>query len=345
MFRKLPAFFRFAALFIVLSLVLACATPSITFNSSAEQSPGFEETRIALVIESTLAAVQEETKTAQEGSTSPGEAAPTYTPYPTYTPLPTEAPQSTAPPEQPPTEPPMVNVEEKIRSANVLIFEDVRGYPALEPRVHRALPGMKFSGGRVIEVGDAVGNFMSQLNSPTQWDLIVVAAEARSGVRGEFWDVIYNQVQRGAALVTEIWYLDDIINGRISPLMSECGLKLYRDWERAPGYDVLDYSLYWLDSQHEIFSNPVVVEPLYTPTIYWEGDAGDLLALGPGGDAVLLAGTHPDTRSDHGTLATCMGGRVIFQTFSTHDYPYDKTVALWKNYMTYALKQHFLAGY
>ena len=158
MFRKLPAFFRFAALFIVLSLVLACATPSITFNSSAEQSPGFEETRIALVIESTLAAVQEETKTAQEGSTSPGEAAPTYTPYPTYTPLPTEAPQSTAPPEQPPTEPPMVNVEEKIRSANVLIFEDVRGYPALEPRVHRALPGMKFSGGRVIEVGDAVGN-------------------------------------------------------------------------------------------------------------------------------------------------------------------------------------------
>jgi hypothetical protein len=152
---------------------------------------------------------------------------------------------------------------------------------------------MKFSGGRVIEVGDAVGNFMSQLNSPTQWDLIVVAAEARSGVRGEFWDVIYNQVQRGAALVTEIWYLDDIINGRISPLMSECGLKLYRDWERAPGYDVLDYSLYWLDSQHEIFSNPVVVEPLYTPTIYWEGDAGDLLALGPGGDAVLLAGTHP----------------------------------------------------
>ncbi len=345
MINRLPALEKIFIIFTTLGVMLACSMPSLPTNNKPEQSSGSEETRVALAIQSTMAAAQLNTRIAQEASATQVGQAPTYTPYPTYTLPPTEIPQPTTPPQQIPTETPSLNIKEKIRSANVLIYEDIRGYPELEPRVHRALAGMGFSGGRVVEVGDAVGNFMTQLNSPTQWDLIVVAAEARSSVRGEFWDVIYDQVQRGAALVTEIYYLDKIINGRISTLMSACGLKLYRNWERSPGYDVLNYSMYWLEPQHEVFNTPNVVEPLYSPTIYWENDAGDLLALAPGGDAVLLAGTYPNLHSDHGTIATCLDGRVIFQTFSTHDYPYNKTVALWQNYMTYTLKQHFLAGY
>jgi hypothetical protein len=36
-----------------------------------------------------------------------------------------------------------------------------------------------------------------------------------------------------------------------------------------------------------------------------------------------------------------MDGTVIFQTFSSHDYPRAKVMALWENYITYTLTNHF----
>jgi hypothetical protein len=38
-----------------------------------------------------------------------------------------------------------------------------------------------------------------------------------------------------------------------------------------------------------------------------------------------------------------MDGRVILQTFSSHDYPTNDMVALWQNYIVYTLTNHFLA--
>jgi len=54
-----------------------------------------------------------------------------------------------------------------IKSAKIQVYEDIRGYPALLPRVHQAIVGMNLSGGKIVEVGDAVGNFMTELNSLT----------------------------------------------------------------------------------------------------------------------------------------------------------------------------------
>jgi hypothetical protein len=36
-----------------------------------------------------------------------------------------------------------------------------------------------------------------------------------------------------------------------------------------------------------------------------------------------------------------MDGRVIWQSFSTHDYAADDTLALWQNYIVYTLKNRF----
>lgn len=321
----------------LLMVVLACNAPQ--GDTGSDQSGAMQETIMAIRLQGTVEALEKATAEAEKYK--PTEAKPTPTPEQPTQPAPTLE-SSPPPPTGEPTAEATQDIAKKIRGANVLVFEDIRGRYDLDTRVHSAVQNMGFSGGRVIEVGDAVGHLMEQLNSSTRWDLIVISAEARSAVRGEFWDLIRDQVNNGVALVAEVWYLDEIANGRIAPLLSKCGVSFQSDWWRDPtGYDQLDYSIFWLDQYNEVFSVPNQVGPLTTPNIYWTGDVGDLLRLGSGGDAILLAGKHPDRKSTDGVLATCMGGRVVLQTFSTHDYRRDHTVPLWENYMYYTLNNHF----
>lgn len=328
---------KFFLLVTVLVVMLACSAPQV--NTGGDQSDGMQETVMAIRLQGTVEALQKATSEAEKNK--PEEAKPTPAPEQPTQPAPSiESPP--APPTEEPTAEPTQDIAQKIRAANVLVFEDIRGYYDLDTRVHSAVQNMRFSGGRVIEVGDALGHLMEQLNSSTRWDLIVISAEARNAVRGEFWDLIMNQVDNGVALVAEVWYLDEIANGRIAPLLGKCGVSFQADWWRDPaGYDQLDYSIFWLDQYNEVFSYPNQVGALTTPNIYWEGDAGDLLRLGSGGDAILLAGKHPDQKSSNGVLATCMGGRVILQTYATHDYRRDHIVPLWENFMYYTLNNHF----
>jgi len=74
---------------------------------------------------------------------------------------------------------------------------------------------------------------------------------------------------------------------------------------------------------------------------YWNFQAGDLIRLAPGSKASLLAGLFQKRKSDYGVMASCYDGRVIFQTFSNHDYHYDDIISLWQNYITYVLKNRF----
>jgi hypothetical protein len=351
--NKKCTFERWIVIVISLSVMLACSLPT---GSSTQGD--MQQTQIALGIQQTMVIQQQTELASKKQPTSPPTDVPavaTYTPYPTYTqpPANTAAPSATQPPAATvtwtvPPEPTQVNMEEKIRGANILILEDVKGYFALTPLVHQAIGSMDFSGGKIVEVDDRIGDFMSQLNSPTKWDLIIVAAEARSGVRGEFWDVIMDQVNHKVGLIAEVWYLDQIANGRIAPLLGKCGVRFEKNWGRSTKYDQLNYSLYWLDQNNEVFSKPNVVGPLYTPTIYWDYkigsyDAGDLLSLGTGGDAQLLAGLQPKEKSYNGVLASCLSGRMILQTFSSHDYRSSQVVPLWQNYITYTLTNHFKA--
>ena len=55
----------------------------------------------------------------------------------------------------------------------------------------------------------------------------------------------------------------------------------------------------------------------------------------------MLAGLSGKQSPGEGVLASCMGGRVIIQTFSDHDYRQTEIIPLWQNYIHYTLMNHF----
>jgi hypothetical protein len=330
--------------FICLILVLSCNLPAPqaqpTVANNTEKTLSAKATTLAKREKTLNAKLSAPTATDTAAPAATYTSQPTYTAYPTYTTAPQDPPTTQPQPTQTTA---VQDMDALVKSANILVFEDIRGYPALLPRVHQAIIGMNLSGGKVVEVGDAIGNLMTELNSPTKWDLIIIAAEARSGVRGEFWDLILQQAKNKVALAIEVWYIDKDYFDKLNYLMDDCGISLQKNWSRPDNYQLLNYSIYWLNPQHPLFSVYKIVAPLVTPTIYWAGDAGDLIKLKSGSNAELLAGTQPNEKSTYGTLATCMDGRMVMQTFSSHDYQQDKTVALWQNYIYYTLMNHFKA--
>ena len=188
---------------VILFLVLAAAALACNVSARPEPAqpvgaPAVDATKIALEIQSTMLAGQ---LTAQAGqSQSPVETATQGRTEPVATVAPATA-GATAP-----------DMNTLIQNAKVLVYEDA-GNHGLDAWVRSTLDlmGLKYT-----YDGDAQGNFMSHLNSGTRWDLIIVAAESRSGVQGEFWDVIAPKVTHDkTALIVEMWYLSDIANGRI----------------------------------------------------------------------------------------------------------------------------------
>jgi hypothetical protein len=229
-------------------------------------------------------------------------------------------------------QPAAVDIQSQIKNAKILVYEDAGTvYLAEWVKATLDLMGLKY-----VHVGDRVGDFMSQLNSGTRWDLIIVAAESRKGVQGEFWDVITPKVTADkSALIVEMWYLSQIANGRIESLMSKCGIK----FRSTRSY--VD-SIYTLDSSSPIFSTPNSGFSLTNYIGYWKDKGGDYVRV-TGGDAVLLAGGHATEKSDYGLLTSCIEGRVIVQTFSSHDYHREQMQMLWENYIINTLTNHFKA--
>jgi hypothetical protein len=313
----------FLSVLALLAITLACALPNVTIESSPNEpaAPQVDTTKIALEIQSTMMAEQ---LTQSAGQTQP-EAVAASTQEPAQ-PLPT----TEAAPEQPvPTATP--DFEERMKSAKILVYEDTQGIGLW---IKDALDGL---GLKYTHIGDRSGDFMSQLNSSTQWDLIIVGAEAKTKVQGEFWDVIVERVARDdTALIAEVWYLDTLGEGRIKSLLTGCGVRFQRNWDLAE-------SIYWLQSDHPLFSEPNNTVALIHYSRYWQAQAGDLIKLSPGSNATLLAGTFQKQKSDYGVMATCYDGRVILQTFSNHDYRYNEIIPLWQNYIYYTLKNRFLA--
>jgi hypothetical protein len=329
----------------LLILTLACSMPSF-----ASQPEGLQDTQVAIGVQQTSLALQQATLNANQSQAAAADLAPTGMPLPTLTltpapSQPVEIPSPTSTVTQSNISIPPGSMEDQIQAANVLIFEDVWGHPTLsgDKRVSDAIDRIGFEGGKVINTGDAMGNFKSQLLSGTSWDLIIVSAEVRTSIQGEFWDYIMDQLNNKVAFIAEVWYLDDTASGRVASFLGACGIHFQRDWLRETNYNELDYSILNLVTDHPIFTTPNSGITLVTPNIYWMGDAGDLVSLGAGGDAEILAGTHFDRKTDYGLIAECMQGRVILQTFSTHDYRYDQTVPLWQNYIIYTLSNHFTA--
>jgi hypothetical protein len=357
---------------LIIILGVTCSAPINLSSGNA----GAEETTIAMDIQSTILAQQqtqnaqqsnppnneEQSQPAQQDSQMipeqpsapqeppqvPPQMPPTYTPNPTYTPQPILGP--TVPPLPTiaplPTQPTGPSMDERIRSAKILVYDDSYGSidsfgRGMTSRIDDALNGMGLTGGNVTNVHDAMGNFMSQLNSGTEWDLIIVGAENRRGIQGEFWDTIGHHINNNVAVIAEMWTLDSIANGRIAPVLVGCGIGYATDWTRKQNANLNDYLIYILEPSNPVFTTPNTIGMLIPTSDYaWYGDVGDRVKL-TGGDAVLLAGSLPKEHSTYGLISSCHGGRVIFQTFDTHDYKYKDVIPLWQNYIHNTLTNHF----
>jgi len=317
-------------LLILILVQFACSMPA-GFSSGGSA----QETEIALGIQSTMIAQQQETLNAGNNNN----AIATYTPQPTFAIEENTAIPPTETTVPTPTIEPTPDVDLFFANAKILLYEDMRVFADARPMTALNNLGLKY-----VDTQARMGDFMGKLNSGTNWDLVIMAAESHDLISGDYMDLLVQHLNRDGALVMEIWYVDEIASGKVSNVLHKCGLEFQKDWNRPFNYDPLDYSLYWLDQTNPVLNSPNTVEPLYTSVNYWVGtDSGDLLRLSGGGDATMLAGTFRDRKSEYGTLATCLDGRMVIQTFCTHDYKQSQTVALWENYIMNTLYARFEA--
>jgi len=310
---------------ILLMTLLSGSACNLTI-SSGSGSTNLEGTQAALNATSMALGVQQTVIALQQSASSqvpvqaPTAQAPTAKP-------PTSAPPTVAPPTATITP---QDLNSFLKTARVLIYEDVAG-SSLIPDVKDAADGLGLK--NYTDVGDDVGKFLQLAGGATNYDLIIVAAEARSIFKGELFDAVISQVSRGASVVIEIWYLDQIINGKVKPLMNQCGVDYFNNWVRSASFDKNDFIPLWLEPTNPIFNKPNVIS-LLRNRYYWTGDVGDLMQLTANSTAHQLAApvSYSYTR-DHGVLYSCIDGRMVLQTFSTHDYADADMQQLWQNYM------------
>ncbi|MFH1445864.1 MAG: hypothetical protein ABIG43_00435, partial [Chloroflexota bacterium] len=229
--------------------------------------PSLQQTQIALAIQSTQLSLQQ-TEMAQQAVIPPTTAPeptlqPTYTPYPTFT---SEAPQPQPTVEAPPSvgttaEAGFLSFEEWKQDVNILLYDNMYMYLDSGNMINMALDGLAL-GANTTNTKDAMGNFMSNLNSGTQWDLIIMGGEAHDAISGEFFDLIADQVDRGVSVIMELWYISDVYHGRIQPLMQRCGIDYHKDWQRPWNANLNDYLIYLLDPSDPLFSNPNTISML-----------------------------------------------------------------------------------
>ena len=339
--------------FILFALTLACAvTPPA---AALPEGPDLAATNLALQVTVNALAIQ---STSQADAKMAVEAT-LQTPQDTQTPLVITA---TLEPTLPPTETPLPSetptpditatfnpveltrqIEARIKAANVLIYDEPDGQGRLVPRISKAVAAMGFSGGNVVNTSNYLGNFDRLLRTQT-WDLVVLSVESRDRIEiGSLGvlDAISNHIARGGALIVETWNLDEDQSALAGLLLNACNAHVEKDWHRAQNYTYADFLIPAFKADSPVFSKPYAIAMPLRPTIFWPGDAGDLLRIDPSGSSKILAGVLSSDPNNYGVLTSCLDGRMILQTFSTHDYSLYETVHLWQNMMQYTLTNYF----
>lgn len=210
-------------------------------------------------------------------------------------------------------------------SAKILLFEDMISWGYIKK-------GLDKAGIKVTFVGDRIGTFKKEITSGSRWDLIIAAAEGRGGVQGEFFDYLKDQLDKGASVILELWTLDYNAKGRVAPILEECGIEFQANWVNPS-----DRGVYWSDPSHPIATHPNEVD-LKRFTNFWSGDIGDLVKKTTGSKAQIIASANKGNPDRDGLITLCYDGRLILQTFSTHDHMERDAIKLWQNYVYFALK-------
>jgi hypothetical protein len=230
-------------------------------------------------------------------------------------------------------------LESKIKAAKILLFEDVSGNNVGALRyVKEALDSGGYS---YTDVGSAQGWFKDQMIAQKEWDLIIAASEMSGRISGEYYDYLGTYLDQGSAMIIEMWGLDGIFQGKIRTILNTCGIEFESNWISPPVR-----SVWFLVPEHPIFHYPNEIGPSLRDYVKLREDSGDLVEIKyqngkPTGDAQLLAGTKIDLKDSHGVLTTCYGGRLVLQSFSSHQYHQEDIVKLWQNYVHYTLMNHF----
>jgi hypothetical protein len=139
-------------------------------------------------------------------------------------------------------------------------------------------------------------------------------------------------------VIIETYYLDQNRTAPLRPLLQDCGISFQANWMNP---DRNSRSIIWMNPDHPLFHQPHDGFSLVHNSTYWEGDAGDMMQKRSGGEGELVAGIYAWEKSRYATIAVCKKGRVILQTFSTHDYRKSDMIPLWQNYIHYTLLNHF----
>jgi len=354
-------------MFVIFFLLIAISTSvsCSVFSAGSQSTPttedtvssGIDQTLIALAAEQTIAAMPTIAAPQNEAQASEPTAmvspltdtpAPTATLAPTFTPTftntftPTIIPTATVTVPSP-TPDLTQTLEAQMDTAKILVYEDVSGSPDnLMARVDTAIKELGYTSENYVNVGSASGNFQTYLNSGIAWDLVIVALESRDNAKqGLIGDVIPHALNNGA-LIVEAWDLD-AAEGRVLRLIDMCGVDVQKDWYRPNEYEPLDFFIHDLETNSPLIRTPNVVTFPLRPNFLWKADVGDVLKIAQGSDAQLIAGIYSNDPTMYGLLATCMDGRMVLQSFSSHDYRMNDSIMLWKNYIVYTLMNHFKA--
>ena len=352
------------ALFIILTLVIS---PSCNFVAPDEtKETDLNQTQVALSVEQTLTAkeggganatiaAQQATIQAQAALSTAQAGQPPQQP-PQQPVQPTQGPVQPAPlqPQQPVQQPtpqvpqqPGGNFQEWLKSAQILLYEDMVSDPSEYRYVKKTLDAMDL---RYKDDGNAQGWLKGDLlgSSPSgkPWDLVIIAAENHADVTGEYFDYIDDVLDKGTSVILESWILDSVSQGRVSPILSKCGVQVYPYFPKTNSInDVVLWSV-GSTSQHPIMNDPNGGLKFTRARDKWlyTFDLGSLMALTGRGDALFLL--TQDATSDYkdGAVAVCMQGRLILQTFCSHSFEWETMYPLWENYITNALKVRFSGG-
>jgi hypothetical protein len=336
---------------LVILMIITGLSCNIFGDTSSDEDDSTQETQVALGIQQTLTAdakdqavptAESQTAVGDGEQPTPDSAATQAALSAGETPAGDETPptEPTNPPTVPADEPEDPEFEERMHSANILLYEDIINYPQLPRFVKNTLDSMDVP---YDDVGSAKGDFKEKIlggaPSGQPWDLIIVAAEARGGIQGEFFEHLNQALERGSSIIFEVWHLDQIYLGKAAIFLNKCGVSV-RNYAGKNISDVAVFPVSGVD--HPILNEPNGSIIFTNPTPVWAySDLGDLFELTGSGSGQIIMATDPNDSTRNGVVTVCEGGKVIFQTFNSHNFPENVMRSQWENYIYNALKIRF----
>jgi len=333
------------------SLVLSLLSSLVVFSSvSCTLLPGkehsLEDTQEAIRVQQTQLSLQRQTAEAQKGSNTASAIPEQDLTHPTQSGAPgSPVEEATQQPLQSEVPEPH-DLDAWMESARILLYEDMIEYRDTNRYVKDTLDYMDLP---YLDLGNAIGDLKTQLTNQVsggeEWDLVIIATEAKPEIQGGFFTDLSKILNQGTSVILEAWYLDQVARGTAGSLLAQCGVAFELDWENISPHGTI---LFPLNPLHPILNQPNSNLSFTKSTGYWwdlDGptiyDVGDLMKIVPSSYAKLILGISPQDPNIHGTLTVCVNDQLILQTFSSHVLDFKVMRQLWENYIFNALKVRF----